>query len=342
MRPRKCRVNVRNKYSRDVPLEFSVPQGSCAGPVLYLAYASTMREALPCGLDLHGYADDHAVKVRFPINKRQEETEAIRLLENSAITIKSWMDANRLKMNNTKTEFAVFASSAQLKQCHTKSINVNGEDIERSNSIKYLGAALDANLKLKQHIANKCRTAMYNLQRIKHIRPFLTEETCHTIVQGLVMSHIDYANSLYHGLPNNSIKKLQRVQNMAAKTILRKKRENSSKDCLEILHWLPIRQRVEHKILTLVFKCLRDEAPKYLSELLMKSETGVHYLRSQQEEKLVVPNTKRKTFADRSSSVAGPRLWNMIPNDIKQSKDVGAFKRKLKTYLYNKTFTSVD
>ena len=65
LRPRNFKVNVRKCYSTEKPLDFSVPQGSCAGPVLYSVYASTMREVVPSTTDLHGYADDHALKQSF-------------------------------------------------------------------------------------------------------------------------------------------------------------------------------------------------------------------------------------------------------------------------------------
>ena len=74
------------------------------------------------------------------------------------------------------------------------------------------------------------------------------------------------------------------------------------------MHWLPIKYRVEHKLLTLVYKCLIGEAPQYLQELLVEQQCYRQGLRSSNMYKrLMVPKTKRKTFADRSFSVAGPR-----------------------------------
>ena len=95
---------------------------------------------------------------------------------------------------------------------------------------------------------------MSNIQRIKYLRPILTEDTTQTFVLGLVISHIDYCNSLFAGLP----------------------------EALRQLHWLPIQQRIKHKLLTIVFKCLNDKAPAYLKNLLVpnKNRRG---LRSEKE-----------------------------------------------------------
>ena len=97
---------------------------------------------------------------------------------------------------------------------------MTGEVVEKTDCIKYLGVWLDATLSLKHHITQKCRTAMWNLQKLKTICPFLTTEACHTVVRGIVCSHLDYANAIFVGLPECEISKLQRVQNIAAKFVL--------------------------------------------------------------------------------------------------------------------------
>eukprot|EP00918_Siedleckia_nematoides_P066160 GHVU01143861.1.p1 GENE.GHVU01143861.1~~GHVU01143861.1.p1 ORF type:complete len:104 (+),score=5.48 GHVU01143861.1:87-398(+) len=72
---------------------------------------------------------------------------------------------------------------------------------------------------LHTNIPKKCQIASLNLNKIKKLRKFLTMDACRTIVQALVISHIDYGNSLYYGLPNTELSRLQRIQNYAAKII---------------------------------------------------------------------------------------------------------------------------
>ena len=79
-------------------------------------------------------------------------------------------------------------------------------------------------------------------------------DTCLTLVFRLVTSHLDYANALYIGLPDCDIAKLQHVQNAAAKVLLNKTKYDSPTEVLKELHWLQIRFRVIHKLLTLVYK----------------------------------------------------------------------------------------
>ena len=174
LHPRGCRVNVGKEYSSSRDLTCSVPQGSICGPVLYLAYASTFPEAIPNRetrgrtLDLHGC---HGVKNEFKVCKTNhaDENASVKVMEDCASKIKQWMDKNRLKMNDSKTEFITFASQRQYPKCNTTHLCVNGELVNRSDCIKYLGANLDQHLNFKIHVAQKFRTAMYNLYKIRQI-----------------------------------------------------------------------------------------------------------------------------------------------------------------------------
>ena len=119
LRPQFCRVNVNNLYSFDKELECSVLQGSVAGPMLYTVCASTIESVLEAGNqtedtllssqrkkpDLHGFADNHAMKCTSKASDRQAEAQAVSNIELNASNIKGWMDCNRLKMNDGKTEF---------------------------------------------------------------------------------------------------------------------------------------------------------------------------------------------------------------------------------------------
>ena len=132
------------------------------------------------------------------------------------------MNVNRLKMNTDKTEFILFGSRYHLPKCETRSIKICGDIVVKSNKIKLLGVWLDENLSFKSQINIKCRTAMYNLQRIRNIRKVLSVGECKTLVHGLVTLHLDYVNAIYYGLPDSEIRKLQQVQNAAARAINRK------------------------------------------------------------------------------------------------------------------------
>ena len=135
LRPRGMQVQIRGQCSKVQDLWFSVPQGSCGGPTLYSAYASTIQEVVPTTVSINGFANDHSLDKSFPGASRTEENNTIQTLESTLNDIKGWMDSNRLKMNNKKTEFLMLGSCQQLQKCTSNSIQVCGESIERSKMI---------------------------------------------------------------------------------------------------------------------------------------------------------------------------------------------------------------
>ena len=205
---------------------------------------------------------------------------------------------DHLKMTPTESDFIYLGSRVQVGKCLEETIRVCGDTIECSEVIKLLGVHID-----KHHIGVKCKTAMYNLLRIKHIRRHLTQEVAQILVSSLVMSHLDYANSLLYGLSDCDIDKLQCVQNCAAKLVLNRSRYDSRTQAFIDLHWLPFPACIDNKILTLVYNCLNQQAPKYLIDMLKQKASTRNGLRSNNLHNLLeIPKVRRKTFVARSFS----------------------------------------
>ena len=144
-------------------------------------------------------------------------------------------------------------------------------------------------------------------------------------------------NSLLYDIPDCLLKKLQKVQHNAARLIVRPKKSSHITPILKDLHWLPIKSRVQYKILLLVFKCLRGQGPAYLTSLLEEYHPA-RSLRSSCQSLLTKPKTKRK-YGDRAFSVAGPTLWNDLPDHLRNSNySLDVFKKALKTHLFDEYY----
>ena len=117
LRPRSCKVSINSAYSTEKQLPFSVPQGSCAGPSLFLAYASTLQEVKSIAeckpgtpaIVLNGFADDHSVKKEFHPAIDKQEIDCIADLEHCMGEVQIWMNQNCLKLNSAKTELSYLA-----------------------------------------------------------------------------------------------------------------------------------------------------------------------------------------------------------------------------------------
>ena len=106
--PRHCKVNINNSYPTPRELPFSVPQGSCTGPVLYHVYALTIQHIIMNDqISLYGYADDHGLRMTCkPV--AESEISTVKDLQDCLSSVKDWMDENQLKMNSSKTEIIIF------------------------------------------------------------------------------------------------------------------------------------------------------------------------------------------------------------------------------------------
>ena len=311
------------------------PQGSVLGPFMYPVYTSPLFNIVEkYGLSIHMYADDTQVYLSFKVN---EENVAVEKLERCISDIRNWMFENHLKLNDTKTEFLVIGSKHMKDKLNDVShISIGNSKVETVGFAKNIGAILDSNLDMTEHVNNVCRACYMHLHSISRVRENLTEDATATLVNALVTSRLDYANAILYGIPEFLIHKLQLVQNNAAKLILRKKKYDSVTPLLKRLHWLPIKYRIMYKINLLTFKCMQNIAPSYLSELCVPYEPA-RSLRSSNQ-CLLTERARRTNTADRAFSVAGPKLWNLLPDDVRVIEKLSLFKTKLKTHYFSKAF----
>ena len=157
-----------------------------------------------------------------------------------------------------------------------------------------------------------------------------------TLVQAFISCRLDYCNSLLFGISDGLVRRLQSVQNAAARLVTGARWCDHITPVLRQLHWLPVRQRVVFKIAGLV-QSLGGLAPEYLAYgCRLLSDIGRRPLRSNSNDirKLLVPRTRNK-LGDRSFSAAGPRLWNDLPPGLRRPRlTFDSFRQSLKTHLF--------
>ncbi len=218
---RQC-VNIDGTRSKISELPFGVPQGSCIGPVNFTQYASSLFDIIHAHLDsAHGYADDHSLYLAFCPNSLVSQHQAIAKMEACLHDVKSWMVKYKLKMNDSKTEFVIVGSRQQLDKIQFNSIRVGDCVVKAVDSVRDLGAYLDSNMTMDTHISYKCRAAFMQLYNLRRIRKYLNRQATETLVHSFIFSHIDYCNALLYNVADYQIAKLRRIQNMAARLILR-------------------------------------------------------------------------------------------------------------------------
>ena len=223
---------------------------------------------------------------------------------------KNWMSINKLK-----TEFLFIHSKYRLQHC-LPSICFGQDTVQPSQTARNIGVTFDSTMSMLPHINTVCKSAFYHLRNLSRIRKFISTETAKTLVHTFISSKLDHCNSLLYNLPKYAVKKLQYVQNAAARLITFSSKFNHITPILKDLHCLPINERIKFKILILTFKALHDLSPSYIQGLISfyrPSKT----LRSSTSLRLNPSSYNLKSYGSRAFAVASPQLWNDLPEHTK-------------------------
>lgn len=318
-------------------LEFGVPQGSVLGPKMYIMYTKTLGQLISKhSLDYHMYADDTQLYLTFKKKDIVCQENAIKRLEVCLEDIMIWMKANQLKLNSDKTE-VMFFTPRGYHQPTPLQMNIGDTVVTPAMSVRNLGVIMDQSLTMVNHISSVTRSCYMHLRNIGRMRRSLTLDATKTLVQGLVTSRLDYCNAVLSGLPNSTLLRLQRIQNTAARIITRTRKCDHITPVLIDLHWLPVRRRIEYKVLLYIYRALHDNAPAYIMDMV-QSYTPARSLRSQNKLQLEVPRSRTAIYGDRSFRTYGPKLWNSLPSHLRAIKELNPFKRALKTHLFKLEF----
>lgn len=318
--------------SKKIPLQYGVPQGSVLGPVLYTMYTQPLGDVIKeSNLNYHMYADDtqlYQCASLYHIDTLAESVQSC--IEN----VQAWMSANKLKMNDEKTEIIPCTTKPKLKKLELDHINVGNTRIDFSFKAKNLGLNLDSALSMDVHINHLCKVLNFELRKLSQIRQYLDINATKTLASAFILSRLDYCNSVFAGLPQVGLQKLQLIQNRAARLILKEPKRAHVTPMLRRLHWLPVNARIEYKLATMCFQCLHCEYPSYLKELVSSYKPS-RELRSRNLNLLCIPKPKI-SYGNRAFSFAGPHIWNDLPMNLRSLDSFDTFKRQLKSHLFYK------
>jgi hypothetical protein len=334
-------VCIGETRSTPVDLTIGVPQGSVLGPLLFLIYMLPLREVIARHrVERHGYADDSQTYTFFRLQDPNSLHEGIARLERCASDIREWMATNKLKLNDSKSEFFIVAPKRFYSKIllQKPTLSIGAANIKLSPTVKNLGANLDKHMDMTMQCATVSRCMYFHIRRISKIRCHLDQVAVARAIQATVVSRLDYCNALLAGTTKSNLDRLQRAQNSAARVLTRTNRQEHISPVLESLHWLPVHQRVTFKILVLVYKLLHEpSAPHYPTSLLTPYVPSKALRSGQAYMPLTVPRTT-SLAGDRAFATFGPKMWNTLPDTIKSSTSVELFKRRLKTHLFSETY----
>lgn len=243
------------------------------------------------------------------------------------------MSQNFLQLNHSKTEVLVFAPIRSLLTSSNTLVHwLRIENLFPKIWVSFLTTSWNL-INMLNQLFSPATSTWGILQKYGP----LSFQQLETVIHAFVSSRLDYCNALYSCLSQDAVTRLQLVQNSAARLLTKTSYHSHITPVLMSLHWLPIKFRIQFKILLLTYKASNGLAPEYIAELLMPY-TPARPLRSSEQSLLVAPWSSLKNRGDCAFAVLGPRMWNSLPLGVRSANSLGCFKSQLKTYLFSQCF----
>ena len=260
------------------------------------------------------------------------DLESIQLCLNEDLTnVFNWLQANKLTLNMTKTEFMLIGSRQRLGTLTASpTIRMNSTQVSQVTSTKSLGVIIDDRLDWHSHIEKLTKKIASGIGCLKRVRHLIPASTLHLLYQALVKPHFDYCDIVWGSCGITLRDKLQKLQIRAARVLTFSSYDADATKLLEFLSWKNLTSQQEIHRVTMVFKCLHGLAPEYLNSKF-RWRNSAYDLRDS-ENKLNVP-LPRTNYYRKSFSYSGATLWNSLPCDIRNTESLGLFKRKINATL---------
>ena len=339
-------VKIDKSFSVFLCLLFGVPQGSLLGPILFILYIKYLQKiASKYGLSIQLYADDSQLYISFHPCRPSELDDVTASVNKCLAEIKSWMVENFMKLNESKTELLIIGKPLVLQKFDLSvEIQFGSTTITptecKGDSWKSLGVKLDEALNMERQINSVRQKCGWTMTNIRSIGRYLDEATKLMLVKQLIISKLDYCNSLYMNLPNKRLRKLKSILNGCVRFIYNV--HDRSEELLPYYkeaHILPIDERIFFKVCLLSYKIVNGMSPDYLVELVdtdLPSDTNRTRARPTEDNLLMkLPKMSRLKSSNRRFSNYAPVAWNSLPLKLRAVSNVSTFKNMLKNYLFD-------
>ena len=249
------------------------------------------------------------------------------------------MNSNHLKQNLNKTEVMFIGKKKDLKT-HNLQISFDDNHVYKSSvaqSVKFLGAHIDASLTMNLAISYCVRQCNFSLKKLKTIKFILGTNHKLLLVKAFITSKIDYCNILLCTKSANQLQPLQIVLNQSVRFAYNLGRRESVTPSMKAAHILPVVYRVKFKSCVFVYKILNELAPNYLQGIVEIQPTSICFLRSS-EDWLKLSNSAGYMNCIQGAMV---KNWNYLPLTVRCQENIKLFKKHLKTHYFSLAYPSI-
>lgn len=311
-----------------LPVHRGVPQGSILGPILFILYSADLTKCIK-NCKYHIYADD----LQVYLSCRPDETLMTADKINEDLErISNWAHRNCLVLNPSKSKFLVLGSAAQVSKISASHpmIEIGNAAIRQVSEARNLGVLIDGSMRFHDHVVETVKNCFYRLKVMYRVREYLDVNTRVRLCEALILSKLNYADTVIGECLFGYTKKLiQRVQNACARFTFTIPRRAHVTPFLNRGNLANMQSRRTLHFATLLFGVVQTGSPSYLFDKLVFSNR-----QPRSGSRLKCPRHGTAAFRG-SFRYSATKCWNNIPPPLRLCRTVGSFKINYKRYLMN-------
>ena len=234
-----------------------------------------------------------------------------------------------MKLNEMKTEFMAVQPQNTARKFDKIHIRMKRRVIDISCTLKILGITLTNNLKWDKHINGIVKGCKYHLRAFRRAIKYININERKLLYNSCLASRLAYGDVVWKQTTQMQKKRLQVIQNDAARAILTKKPRESAKPLIRELGWITLEDKRALHGQVMLHKIINGKAPNSLQEMLKEyKRPPVNDTRQGRANAFFIPTYRTKSMAD-SFYISTIKAWNKIPPSIKDTKVTQNFKSKL-------------
>ena len=313
------RIKINGNFSDRTDTEFGVPQGSILGPILFNIYMIDLFYECEDS-SVASYADDTA-----PYSCATDIPSVALELQASATKLFLWFKNNHLKANPGKSHILLSSKKPEI-------VSVDGISIAASPHEKLLGVTIDSELKFENHITEICHKVSKKINALCRISSFMSLERRRTLMKAFIESRFNYCPLIWMFHSRTLNNKINRIHERALRTVY-SDYNSSFKELLDKDGSFTIHQRNVQSLAIEIYKYLHGLSPAILNEVFKVNETIPYDLRMRNE--LYARNPKTVRYGTETVSFLSPKIWSLIPQNIKDSGSLPCFKKNIRKWKPN-------
>ena len=307
---------MNNSFSTWSDIKSGIPQGSIIGPLLFNIYLNDIFFFVKEN-NLTNYADDNT-----PYTIESDIDTLLNNLVNDTSTLIKWFNDNYFKMNADKCHLLITNHEDDA------SAIIDGETIKCSKSVKLLGISIDNHLDFSEHVSNICKKVSKKLHALRRVSPFINKSKLRIIMKAFIESQFGYCPLvwMFHSRTLNN--RINSLHEKALRLVYNDSRL-SFEELLTLDNSFTIHHRNLQKLATEMFKVKNNHSPSIMKNVFSDS-INHYYLRNEPE--FNTYNIRTVYNGTETISFRGPKLWSLVPDDIKTSNFLPEFKNKIKRW----------